>query len=64
MSVVMIVILLVVIGIQVGLGFWASSIAKKKDQSPGVFFAAGLFLGVIGVIIAAVAPAGQPGARR
>jgi len=53
--------LLVVIGIPVGLGFWASSIAKKKDRSAGGFFALGFFFLVIGVIIAAVVSPGQPG---
>jgi hypothetical protein len=53
--------LLVVIGIPVGLGFWASSIATKKDRSAGGFFALGFFLPVIGVIIAAVVSPGQAG---
>ncbi len=61
MTVSIILIVLVGIAIEVGLGFWASSIAKKKDLSPGGFFALGFFLGVIGVIIAALVPPGQPG---
>jgi hypothetical protein len=55
--------LVVGIAIPVGLGFWASSIAKKKERSAGGFFALGFFLGVIGVIIAAVVSPGQPGPR-
>ena len=51
---------LAVIAIPVGLGFWASSIAKKKDRSAGRFFALGFVLGVIGIIIAAVV---RPGPR-
>lgn len=50
--------------IAVGLGFWASSIAKKKNRSAGGFFALGLFLGVIGVIIAAVVSLGPPPGMR
>jgi hypothetical protein len=55
---------LAVIAIPVGLGFWASSIAKKKDRSAGRFFALGFVLGVIGIIIAAVVRPGPPPGTR
>lgn len=59
--VLLLVLIVVLIAIPFGLGFWASSLAKKKDRSPGGFFALGFFLGVVGVIIAAVVAPGQPG---
>jgi hypothetical protein len=55
------VIILVFLLIPLGCGYWASAIARKKDRSAGGFFALGFFLGVIGLIIAAVVSPGQPG---
>ena len=43
------------------MGYIASRIAKKKDRSVGGFFALGFFLGIIGIIIAAVVSPGTPG---
>jgi hypothetical protein len=63
----LVVVSVIVIAIPVLFGWWASAIAKKKGHSVGGYFALGFFLGVIGVIIAAVVspavPAAPPGMR-
>lgn len=41
-------------------GWISSSIAKKKGRSAGAFFALGFFLGIIGIVVAAVVSPGQP----
>ena len=48
-------VLLVWVLILVGFGLAGSSIWKKKGGSPGVGFALGFFLGLIGLLIAALA---------
>jgi hypothetical protein len=48
------VVVLVVILIRVGFGFFSANIMKKKGRSAGAGWALGLCLGVIGLIIAAV----------
>jgi len=53
------VILLFVI-VPVLCGIIASNIAKKKNRSYGGFFVLGLFLGVIGIVIAALVAPGTP----
>lgn len=54
-------LIFVFVVIPLACGFWASAIARKKNRSAGGFFALGFFLGVIGLIVAAVALPGQPG---
>lgn len=49
-----ILFVIILIGIAMGYGSWASSIAKRKNRSPRGFFALGFFFGLIGVFIAAV----------
>lgn len=53
------IILLFWILIPVICGFVASMIAKKKNRSAGGFFALGFFLGIIGIIVAAVVAPGE-----
>jgi hypothetical protein len=54
------VILLFWIAIPVICGFFSAAIAKKKNRSAGGFFALGFFLGIIGIIVAAVVSPGEP----
>ncbi|APE14144.1 hypothetical protein BOH72_01780 [Mycobacterium sp. WY10] len=54
------VLFVVIVLIPVACGFIASTLAKKKNRSAGGFFALGFFLGVIGIVIAAVVSPGQP----
>jgi len=54
------IVLLLVMLIPVAFGWLCASMAKKKDRSVGGFFALGFFLGIIGVIIAAVISPGTP----
>jgi hypothetical protein len=48
------------LAVPTGFGFWASSMAKKKDRSAGGFFALGFFLPLIGLLMAALISPGQP----
>jgi hypothetical protein len=54
-------ILIVLLLLPLACGWISSSIAKKKNRGAGGFFALGFFLGIIGIIIAAVVSPGQPG---
>jgi hypothetical protein len=53
--------LVLFLAIPTAFGFWASSMAKKKDRTAGGFFALGFFFPVIGLLIAALISPGQPG---
>ena len=53
----------VLIGLIVGFvcGGVSSAIAEQKSLSRGAYFLVGFFFGVIGIVVAAVVPNGQPG---
>ena len=46
--------ILITLVIAILLGYWGSTIKKKKNRSEGAGWALGFFLGLIGIIICAV----------